>query len=274
MDKLKEMISDNKRVIMIGGIGIIAVLVAIFVVKPFGGEFGQSPSENASGSTAVYVLGDIPEYTVITEEMVDLKEVGEEEAMGAFSRLEDVIGVETLDFIADGSIIQRGQLDELIDDPMGDYRPMGGELSSKVPDGLRAIMMPTGPAQGMVEFLDVGDKIDLLVSHTGDDGIETITPFQNIEVLLIDENNEPYYPEPEPTAEGEEVAESAPVMERSSGGSNVILAMTPEQTEVLSNMNVTGLLESAEITLRNKDDDEIKTLDKFGVANFDDWRSR
>lgn len=278
MNGLMEKIKDNQKVFMALGIGVVAIISAILVIKPFGGGVSEDVIPNSEQSyRAVYAVVDIPSNTVITEEMVDVKELSEDEEQGDYEYSGDVIGAKSLATIEKGSLMKQEQIDNQKSQNMPEEQLSSG-LSSNIPEGLRAIVMPAGPAQDMVEYLEIGDKIDLLVSHTKEDGLETITPFQNIEVLSIGDGASDYpVPAPAPTV-GEDGEEIPPVAEPyptvGSGGSTVVLAMTPEQTEVLANMKVSGVLQTADITLRNSDDDEIKTLDQYGESNFEDWRNR
>lgn len=248
-----EKIKDNKKLVIIVAMVVIAIFVAIIIVKPFGGRdgvdvdvAGNVPSER----TAVYILNDAPEGTVITEEMIDVKVVDDGVDINAFQYKEDVIGKETLKDIIGGSAIEYEDLEQEMEDPSKSDNSDSDKssLASRVPENLRAVLMPTGPVQEIVGYLDEGDRIDIIITNTKGDGHVTSTPFKNLEVLLLGEGVSAPPPIPVP---GEEEVEPL----YTGGGSDVssvILAMTPEQAETISNMRISGILETAQITIRSE----------------------
>ncbi|UUM11756.1 Flp pilus assembly protein CpaB [Clostridiaceae bacterium HFYG-1003] len=87
--------------------------------------------------------------------------------------------------------------------------------------------------------------------------VETITQFQNIEVLAIGIK---------PTLD-----ENGKLVENTGVPTSVTLLVTPQQAEVMSYMLNSG---SFQMTLRNPVDGLKVPLDHFGTDNFDDWRNR
>lgn len=264
-----ERIKENKKLMIMVIMVVVAIVAAVVIIKPFGGgkDGIDAPADIRMG---VYSRGTIPVSTMITEDMVELKEVKGESDANAVRYIEEVIGHETLVEIAEGSAINY----EDTEDPNYEEPSVsnGSGLSSKIPEGFRAVLMPTGPVHEIVNYLEVGDRIDLVITHTKGGKQQTITPFQNIEILSLGEGaasmqtpppTDPEAPQPDiyPTGEMVDV-------------SSVILAMTPKQAEVILNMRLSGLLETAQITLRSNDDEKIEKLDSFGEENFEDWRNR
>lgn len=268
MERLKEMIRDNQKLVMSVVLGVIALLTALFVVKPFGSGSSDSPVESAP--MAVYLIEDESANSVLTEEMLGLKEYEPEEDEEVFESTSDLVGAELLEDLDEGSIILSEQVD-VQDVELDDFSPSGISISGDVPEGLRAIMMPSGASEGMVSHLEEGDRIDLLVSHSEGDGLETITPFQNVELLKIESNS--YTPPVTNNDESEDGEEEVDYVEQSAG-SSLILAMTPEQAELLSNMKMSGVIQTADITVRGQEDEDTKNLKGFSNVEIEDWRDR
>ncbi|MFB0957964.1 MAG: Flp pilus assembly protein CpaB [Clostridiaceae bacterium] len=87
--------------------------------------------------------------------------------------------------------------------------------------------------------------------------VETVTQFQNIEVLAIGIK---------PTLD-----ENGKLVENTGVPTSVTLLVTPQQAEVMSYMLNSGTFQ---MTLRNPVDGLKVPLDHYGTDNFDDWRNR
>lgn len=87
--------------------------------------------------------------------------------------------------------------------------------------------------------------------------VETVTQFQNLEVLAIGVK---------PT-----VGENGKLVENAGVPSSVTLLVTPQQAEVMAYMLNNG---SFQMTLRNPVDGLKVPLDHYGTDNFNEWRNR
>lgn len=130
-------------------------------------------------------------------------------------------------------------------------------FSYRIPENMRAIAIPVNEVTGVAGYISAGDRVDVLVTYTGDEVNEgetaTYTVFQNIRVLATGEFHQEM-----------EDAESVLV-------STVTLAVTPEQAEVLAYFYLNG---SFHLTLRFPADEAVAVLQDYGAANFDTFRGR
>lgn len=143
-------------------------------------------------------------------------------------------------------------------------------LSYKIPENMRAIVVPTTEVSGLAGYLAKGDKIDLLATYTNrpitgavtiageGERLETFTQLQNLEVLEI--------------GIVETIDETGKVVKAQGVPTSVTLLVTPQQAEVISFMLSNGTFQ---MTLRNPVDGIKVPLDRhYGSDNFDDWRNR
>jgi pilus assembly protein CpaB len=245
----------TSRLVLLLGIFLAALtfVVVLFVSQP-----GQTPGNNPQASTVpttatvVISVSDIPLGTVIAQE--DLTTlfttktipVGAVEP-GALLDTSQATGKTTRAFIAGGAQVHTT-----------DFQNRAIQLT--VPAGKRAFPIQINELTGVLNLLDVGDNIDLIISLRGDafpivqvlaDGSVTVVsginplsvklPLLLQDVQIIGVLDAPA-PAPAEGQAGAPVASQAPTIT----GANklLVLAVTPQQAEVLLFARTTGTLDA------------------------------
>jgi Flp pilus assembly protein CpaB len=267
----------TSRLVLLLGVFLAAVtFIVIFVLGSSGGFQGQpQTTPPPTSADTVVALVDIPLGTVITSDMVskiDLSLVARDK--GVLADPSQAIGKKTFTDVKSGAQIH-----------LVDITPPTGIQSLVVPVGLRAFAIQTNELTGVGNLLNIGDKVDILISLRGDafpvvqvlpDGSITVVTGLNplsVKMPLLLENVQVIGTIDQPTAQpaqgGAPAASSAPTL---TGLSKLlILAVTPAQAEVLLFARTTGTLD---VVLRSPDDKDtvttdgviLKTLiDKYGI---------
>ncbi len=98
---------------------------------------------------------DIPPYTPITADMVQLKDYPKAYApAGAASTVEEVLGMQSAGTVYAGQI--------LLKEAVGTPEEIGEGLAFRIPEGKRAMTLTLDTAGGVAGFLCEGDFVDLL----------------------------------------------------------------------------------------------------------------
>jgi pilus assembly protein CpaB len=245
----------TSRLVLLLGIFLAALtfVVVLFVSNPGTGGTG-TPQASAPPTTASVVLAvsDIPLGTVIAQE--DLTTlfttktipVGAVEA-GTLLDSSQAVGRTTRAFIAGGAQVHTT-----------DFQNRAIPLT--VPAGKRAFPIQINELTGVLNLLDVGDNIDLIISLRGDafpvvqvlaDGSVTVVSginplsiklpllLQDIQIIGVLESAAPA------PAEGQAGAPAASQKPSITGTNKLlVLAVTPQQAEVLLFARTTGTLDA------------------------------
>ena len=245
----------TSRLVLLLGIFLAALtfVVVLFVSNPTGGP-STNPQASAPPTTATVVIAvsDIPLGTVIAQE--DLTTlfttktipVGAVEA-GTLLDSSQAVGRTTRAFVAGGAQVHTT-----------DFQNRAIPLT--VPAGKRAFPIQINELTGVLNLLDVGDNIDLIISLRGDafpvvqvltDGSVTVVSginplsiklpllLQDIQIIGVLES-----PAPAP-AEGQAGAPAASQKPSITGTNKLlVLAVTPQQAEVLLFARTTGTLDA------------------------------
>lgn len=152
----------------------------------------RAPEEKLKLLTA---KADIPPYTPITADMVELKEYPKAYApAGAVSTVEEVLGMQSAGTVYAGQI--------LLKEAVGTPEEIGEGLAFRIPEGTRAMTFTLDTAGGVAGFLCEGDFVDLLyyldaapeTEETQEDedgeGAAADTKQQRQKELLVLENGE------------------------------------------------------------------------------------
>jgi len=124
------------------------------------------------------------------------------------------------------------------------HRDAGMGLNAIIPRGMRAVQINISAASTVSGFLNPGNFVDLLVTLAGSDGQETITLFEALSLLAVDNRVS--------DATGED--EMGP-------NSSVTFAVTPEQAEQL-----TQAMHSGYITLTLRNDIDVTNVTSHGAT--------
>lgn len=240
------------------GVLILAVvlgLVTVSVLYLYIRGLGEKPDVETQMKNTVVAVSTIPAHVKVTAEMLIIKSLPVEAVHpDAFTTIEDVVGGTTKSEIISGEQLIKGRvITEGVTSP----------LAYRIPENMRAIAIPSNEIAGVAGYIQVGDRVDILVQYEIEvlnaegDPIQTsqevYTQFQNLEVL----EKGPYTTNPEEKQVGV--------------SSSIILLVTPSQAEVIVFANLNG---TVHMTLRNPVDTNKVDLQQFGTVNFNTWRDR
>lgn len=268
---------------------LLALLLAVlstFFLYQYVESLRKEPEVKVEYGTVIVAEANIPELVKISEEMIASKSVPVEAIHPDAARVPtDLIGLTSKSEILNGEQILKTKV-----------ATVEAELSLayQIPENMRAIVVPiASEVTGLAGYLEIGDHVDMVVTYSNRPGpgtppdpnqepevdseedpevttpvapefdeviegyVETITQFQNIEVLALGVKGA--------------LNEAGQPVESQGVPSSVVLLVTPEQAEVVSYMLGAG---SFQMTLRNPVDGLKVPLDHFGTDNFNDWRNR
>lgn len=247
----------NKKILLVG---VLLGIITIFFLNRYISSLEKAPEEVAATSytEVVVALTSIPEHVRITQEMVQMASIPVEGVHpDAVKDMNLVVGAITRTDIINGEQILAGRI-------VNEESDAG--LSYWIPENMRAISIPLGTISGVSNFIQVGDKVDILATYEAimeeipdnevadtRDGSTTYTQFQNVEVMALGSlkppNAEKSYEQP----------------------GSITLLVTPEEAEVLAWVTING---SIHMTLRNPIDNEVIELERYGTDNFESFRVR
>lgn len=269
----------KSRILII--LALLLALITTFILYRYIESMREEPEVTIEYASVVVAVANIPEHIKITQEMLLVKDVPVEAIHPDAARTTaDLIGfTTTMDILADEQVLKSKVA----------LNDVQAGLSYQIPENMRAIVLPTGEVSGLAGYLQIGDKVDILVTYTGqtepgqnpesptpeattptettpgepippeelDGYIETITQMQNVEILALGVKSH--------------VDETGNVVENVGVPSSVILLVTPEQAEVIAFIQNNA---SFQFTLRNPVDGVKVPLSHYGTDNFNDWRNR
>lgn len=234
----------KKRIWMITG--ILALLTTAMVYFYMKQVEAASQENKVEMSEVVVALTAIPAHVKVTEEMVEIKEIPAEAVHAdTYATIEDVVGGTTTTELIAGEQILAERIVATDEE---------AELAYRIPENMRAITVATSEVDGVGGYVMAGDKLDILVSYTLQDGKQVVyTQLQSIEVL--------------------ERGPNAGTADSSGSGvpTSLTLLVTPVQAEVIAYANLNGTFY---FTLRNPVDSNWQDLGGYGTDNFDSWRER
>lgn len=246
----------TSRLVLLLGVFLAALtfVVVLFLGQGNNNTGGPGPQQSAAPTTATVVVAvsDIQLGTVIAQE--DLTTlfttktipIGAVEA-GALLDTTQAVGKTTRTFVAGGAQVHST-----------DFQNRSIQLT--VPAGKRAFPIQINELTGVLNLLDTGDNIDLIISLRGDafpvvqvlaDGSVTVVSginplsiklpllLQDVQIIGVLEA-----PAPAP-AEGQAGAPAAAAKPAITGANKLlVLAVTPQQAEVLLFARTTGTLDA------------------------------
>ncbi len=245
----------NKRILLIG---VLLGLVTVFFLNRYIKSLSQVEQGAATSFVDVVVAAkSIPEHITITEDMVTISSVPEEALHpDALTSLDKVVGGISRSEIINGEQILSGRIAT---------EDIKATLSYQIPDNMRAMTIPVGEVSGVANYIDVGDKVDILATYTfqvedgtgeEEDVSMTYTQLQNIEVMALGGLKGP-------ATEGETQVVDQPA--------TITILVNPQQAEVVAWATVNG---SFHLTLRNPIDTDKVDLNHYGNDNFESFRAR
>lgn len=242
----------KKRVLFLAVfLGLLTITVLYFYIR----GLDKKPDVDTQMKNAVVAVSTIPAHVKITEEMLTLKSLPAEAVHpDAFSSVQDVVGGTTKSEIISGEQIIQGRV---VTDGVS------SPLAYRIPENMRAISIPLNEISGVAGYIEVGDRVDVLVHYefevlntegnTTQKTQEVFTQFQNLEVM----EKGPF----PATVEDKQIGVTT----------SITLLVTPAQAEVMAFANINGTIH---LTLRNPVDTNKVDLQQFGTGNFNTWRDR
>lgn|GEM_PF-2732148 len=245
----------TSRLVLLLGIFLAALtFVVVLFINPSTGPGPNNPQASAPPTTAsvVVAVSDIPLGTVIAQEDLTTLFTTKTIPVGAVETgtlldTSQAVGRTTRAFVAGGAQVHTT-----------DFQNRAIPLT--VPAGKRAFPIQINELTGVLNLLDVGDNIDLIISLRGDafpvvqvltDGSVTVVSginplsiklpllLQDIQIIGVLES-----PAPAP-AEGQAGAPAASQKPSITGTNKLlVLAVTPQQAEVLLFARTTGTLDA------------------------------
>lgn len=249
----------NKRILLIG---VLLGLITVFFLNRYISSLSQVEEAAAATSIVDVVVAakSIPEHVEITEDMVTLASISEDAVHpDSLRSLESVVGGVSRSEIINGEQVLSGRI--VTED-------IKATLSYQIPDNMRAITIPVNEVSGIANYIDVGDRVDILVGYefevqdpTGEEKTipYTYTQLQNIEILALGGLKAPT---PAEEVVGGETIEQP---------STITILVNPEQAEVVAFANINGQFH---LTLRNPIDNDILDLEYYSTVNFESYRER
>jgi pilus assembly protein CpaB len=214
----------NRRFIIMLGIALLLALLAAWVAK------GLIQGRAAPDATVPVVAAavEIPYGVKLEESQVKvIAWPGNSAPQGAYSSIDKVIGIVTMNKFYPDEIITEKRLSE-----------QGSTLSALIAKDYRAISVRVDDVVGVAGFILPGNKVDILATKTDRDTnkASTRTLLQNIKVLAVDQEASP--------------EKAKPAIVRA-----VTLELKPEQAEIIVQAEQEGTIQ---LTLRNPLDTEIE----------------
>lgn len=201
-----------------------------------------------SYSRIVVAANPIPANTKVTSDMVILKSIPAESVHPeSISSTDKIIGgITKTEIVKDEPILSSKVV---VDTKQA-------TLAYRVLENMRAISIPDTEVSGVAGFINVGDKIDILVTYDKKDinlFSTTYTQLQNIEVLAVGN------------------AKQSTDDKQKALPTSITVLVSPRQAEVLAYAVTNG---SLFLTLRNPIDSKKENLNYYNSQNFSTYNER
>ena len=235
----------TKRILIVAvAMGLVSVVFLSYYINSLDKPAHAVQMEKID---TVVASGTIPAHTRLTSDMLEVRSISADavhpDSIGSLELLEG--GITTSLVIGGEQVISSKVVTE------------EGEasLSYRIPEGMRAVALPADDISSVAGYISPEDKVDILVTYSDSeiaDETVTQTKFQNVEVLA---SGSLTIPKQEPNREGD----------------TLIVAVSPEQAEVLAYAYQKGTFH---FTLRAPQDDGEASLSGYSSRNFDSYEER
>ena len=236
--------------------GVIMALVAAALVYRLLATAAVTTAAQPTLQTqpVVVLLEDVPRGTVLTEDMVALRDMPADFIPdGAVTVLEDAIGKMALTDLKAGEIL----LADRVETPTNITR----DIALTIPEGMVVIALPANDLLNRVGMLKPGDRVDILFSLDLGEGtaasLRTLDALQNVEIQAI------VVP---PVLE--EVAQGGLAAQGAAPDKAVLVAVDPQDALVLKYLVDAGAV--LDFALRAPDDDSAPILDPVDLQYLAD----
>jgi len=235
---------DKKIIIVAFVIGFLTVFGLGFYINTL-----QSAQKKQIEYTSVVVATNtIAENVKVTADMIMLKSIPTESVHpDSITSIDKIVnGVTTTEIIKGEQILSSRIVTDANE----------ATLTYRVPQNMRAISIPASEVSGVAGFINVGDKIDILVTYNNKDVnpvSTTYTQLQNIEVAAVGNAK----------LSEEDKKKALPT--------SITVLVNPGQAEVLAYAVSNGTLS---LTLRNPVDSGKVGLNFYNSTNFSTYNER
>lgn len=234
----------NKKILIFA---VIIGLATVFGLSFYLKSLPSTEKSPVSYSKVVVAANIIPANVQITADMVTLKSVPSESVHPeAFITVDKVIGKTTGSEIIKGEQVLASRV--VIDTSKAN-------LAYRIPQNMRAVTIPSSEVSGVAGFINVGDKIDIILTYNKKDinpVPTTYTQLQNIEVAAVGSS-----------IKSEDGKSALPA--------SITVFVKPAQAEVLAYAVSNGTLY---MTLRNPIDKGKADLSYYNSGNFSSYKER
>ena len=243
---------------------LVLIIGIVLAVAAFAGVIVLSNQRQATVSTApttlptVYAKQDIPLGTVITQDMVETKELDVAvRPVDAYGDVGAVVGKTVRTDVKQGAQISPAMFST--------GAGGGAEVAALLDPGLRAIAVTVDQSTGVGTLINVGDRVDLLIGFTADKipqvtvdptgAINVVPGFNPTSTKLLLQNMQVIGtllpPPPASTTSGSSGTTGASSSTLTGASELVILAVTAQQAEVIKFAQIDG---SISLVLRSPKD--------------------
>lgn len=235
----------NKKILILA---VVLGLATVFGLSTYMKKSGAIAVDQGGYTEVIVAASTIPANVKITEEMLVSQSMPADavhpDANKSISKI--IGGISTMEIVKGEQILSNkvalGESD--------------ADLAYRIPDDMRAISIPTDEVVGVAGFVNVGHKIDILVTYSNKDIAKvttTYTQLQNIEVLAVGN------------------AKQGDPASQTDLPSTLTLLVKPEQAEVLVYALSNGTMN---FTLRNPSDTKKIDFKSYSSENFGTYKER
>lgn len=166
-------------------IRILAIACAVVVAIGLFAVLQKVDKKEEVTVNVVVAVSDVPQNTILTEEVLEVKAVPEDMVLGGtYSNTEDLIGKMARVDIKAGEQIISDRINEI-----GDRN--AASLAMLVEEGKRAISIAVDNVTGLSNMLRPGDMVDVIAhveqtGYTGEKEAVSVTVVENVPVLAVD----------------------------------------------------------------------------------------
>lgn len=235
----------NKRILIFA---ILVGLLTVLGLSLYINKLENNEKKQGDYLDVVVAVKTIPANVKITSDMVTLKSLHSESVNSqAVTSVEKIIGgISKVELVKDEQVLSSRVVVDAAQ----------ATLSYRVPQNMRAVSIPSTEISGVSGFINVGDKIDILVTYEKKEvnpNSTTYTQLQNIEVAAVGNAK----------ASAEDSQKVLPA--------SITVIVKPAQAEVLAYAVANGNLY---FSLRNPADAGKADLNFYNGTNFSTYRER
>jgi len=235
----------HKKIIIFA---VLIGLLTVFGLYYYMDNQGTDQKVEIPYTKVVVAVNVIPANTKITAEMLTMKSIPTESVHSeAITSFDKIVGKISKAEIISGEQVLSSRI--ILDDSKA-------TLAYRVPQNMRAISIPNTEVTGVAGNINVGDKIDILVTYNNKDinpVVTTYTQLQNVEVVAVG-------------------SAKLPADDKQKGmPASITVIVKPEQAEVLAYATLNG---SFCFTLRNPIDSARIGLKYYNSTNFSTYLER